>query len=146
MSVYRSSSASLSSLGALVRRDSKPPSPKVTAPPPRTINDIRNQVAHEVAMRAIATGKIHQGSTSHPRPMIIYIHVIGAQVYGREYASPFPNHPTTDSCAPSAPSSKKTCSSKTTSSSSAPRADHKTRLLRSSSAGRPTSRLTARVC
>ena len=45
MSVYRSSSASLSSLGVLVRRDFKPPSPKVTAPPPRTINDIQNQVA-----------------------------------------------------------------------------------------------------
>ena len=48
-----SASTSLSSLGALVRRD--------RAPPLRTLDDIRNQVAHEVAMRVIAKGKLHDG-------------------------------------------------------------------------------------
>ena len=66
MSTYRSES--LSSLGALVRRDDaklKPPTSSsiITVPttPLRTLDDIRNQVAHEVAMRAIAKGRVHDG-------------------------------------------------------------------------------------
>ncbi|KAF8624298.1 hypothetical protein AX15_005930 [Amanita polypyramis BW_CC] len=50
-----SGSTSLSSLGALVRRDRGPRSPL------RTLDDIRNQVAYEVAMRTIAKAKIHDG-------------------------------------------------------------------------------------
>jgi hypothetical protein len=69
MSTYRSES--LSSLGALVRRDDAKrklkPAPTsssvITVPttPLRTLDDIRNQVAHEVAMRAIAKGRVHDG-------------------------------------------------------------------------------------
>ncbi|KAF8339294.1 Rhodanese-like domain-containing protein [Amanita rubescens] len=69
MSTYRSES--LSSLGALVRRDEAKlklkPAPTsssiITVPtaPLRTLDDIRNQVAHEVAMRAIAKGRVHDG-------------------------------------------------------------------------------------
>ena len=99
MSVY---SASLSSLGALVRRDSKPASPLETAPPRRTLDDIRNQVAHEVAMRAIATGKVHDGALFTPIPNAA-TNARGAQAYGSASASRFPNRPTKRSSARSAP-------------------------------------------
>lgn len=49
-------STSLSSLGELVVADS-------LQPHLRTIDDIRNQVAHEVAMRAIAKGKLYDGKS-----------------------------------------------------------------------------------
>ncbi|KAF8630076.1 hypothetical protein AX17_005474 [Amanita inopinata Kibby_2008] len=49
-----SESTSLSSLGMLIHR--RPP-----ALPQRTLDDVRNQVAHEVAMRTITKGKIQDG-------------------------------------------------------------------------------------